>query len=98
MKTMKTQTVEWLLKKSMHESTIYQRNGITKENQHWNKTGNEKLIVSGKVSKPHRLKDMRKRISDLEQKVGEMDCSIKEMLNPKTFRISGILWKDQTYE
>lgn len=74
MKTVKTQTVAWNNENILrHES----RKRITKENLNWNKTGNEKFSVSNKNfgGKPHRLQDMT---YSLEDKVEEMDSSVKE--------------------
>lgn len=56
MKTMKTQRTEGNNENnSKHNSSIQQRNRITKENQNWNKIGNEKFRKSNKTlrGKPH---------------------------------------------
>lgn len=49
-----------------------QRNRITKEKQKWNKTRNEKLKMSTKISEvsfTNRLQNTEERTSDLEDKV-----------------------------
>ena len=71
---------------SRHKS----RNGITKENLKWDKTGNEKLRKSNKTweaSFTNRIQEMRReRMPVIENKTEEVDTSVKKILNLKLSR------------